>query len=138
MNLPQKGGCLCGKIRYEVAEAPNLVYTCHCTDCQHLTGSAFSMALVVPSAAFRLSGLTPRAISSIADSGRVKLRWLCPECGTWVCSVADPDNGLRRVRSGTLDDTSWLRPTMHFWTRNRQPWVTLPAGDQLFETQPAL
>ena len=47
MKLPQTGGCLCGKIRYEITEAPRLVYTCHCTDCQHLTSSAFSIALAV-------------------------------------------------------------------------------------------
>jgi hypothetical protein len=40
-------------------------------------------------------------------------------------------------RAGTLDDTSWLRPTAHFWTRSKQPWITLPEGDQIFETQPA-
>jgi hypothetical protein len=44
---------------------------------------------------------------------------------------------LRRVRAGTLDDTSWLRPTAHFWTRSKQPWITLREGDQIFETQPA-
>ena len=53
MELPQAGGCLCGKIRYEITEAPRLVYTCHCTDCQHLTSSAFSVALAV--AGFRLT-----------------------------------------------------------------------------------
>jgi hypothetical protein len=31
MKLPQTGGCLCGKIRYEITEEPHLVYTCHCT-----------------------------------------------------------------------------------------------------------
>jgi hypothetical protein len=41
------------------------------------------------------------------------------------------------VRSGTLDDTSLLRPTAHFWTRSKQPWIALPEGDQIFETQPA-
>ena len=30
MKLPQTGGCQCGKIRYEITEAPQLVYTCHC------------------------------------------------------------------------------------------------------------
>ena len=44
--------------------------------------------------------------------------------------------GALRVRAGTLDDTSWLRPTVHFWTRSVQPWVVLPEGDQRFETQP--
>jgi hypothetical protein len=43
---------------------------------------------------------------------------------------------VRVVRGGTLDDTSGLKPTMHFWTRSRQPWVALPDDATLFETQP--
>jgi len=61
MNLPQTGGCLCGKIRYEITEAPQLVYTCHCVDCQRLTSSAFSMATVVTDGAFRLLGAEPQS-----------------------------------------------------------------------------
>jgi hypothetical protein len=45
---------------------------------------------------------------------------------------------IRRVRAGTLDDTSWLQPTAHFWTRSKQPWIVLPEGDSVFETQPDL
>ena len=47
------------------------------------------------------------------------------------------DNAPRRVRAGTLDDTAWLRPTTHFWTRSKQPWIALPKGDEIFGTQPA-
>ena len=137
MKLPLTGGCLCGKIRYEITEAPQLTYTCHCTDCQHLTSSAFSMAIAVNDRAFHLTGIEPRLLHAIADSGRVKTRWVCPECGCWICGASSSDEGLRRVRSGTLDDTSWLRPTAHFWTRSKQPWVALPEGDQIFATQPA-
>jgi hypothetical protein len=43
---------------------------------------------------------------------------------------------FRGVRAGSLDDTSWLRPTAHIWTRSKQPWITLPDGDRQFETQP--
>jgi hypothetical protein len=67
---PQTGGCQCGAIRYEITEAPHLVYTCHCTECQRLTGSAFSMALVVAGAAFQLAGTQPRPLQRKADSGR--------------------------------------------------------------------
>jgi hypothetical protein len=61
MKLPQTGGCLCGKIRYEITEAPQLVYTCHCVDCQRLMSSAFSMAVIVTDVAFRIAGIEPRA-----------------------------------------------------------------------------
>jgi len=126
MELPKSGGCQCGKIRYEITEAPQLVYTCHCTDCQRLTSSAFSIGLVVGETAFRLSGIEPRPLQRTADSGRVNTRLVCPECGSWVCGL--PRDGVVRVRAGTLDDTSWLRPTRHIWTRSKQPWISLPEG----------
>jgi hypothetical protein len=135
MKLPQTGGCQCGALRYEITEAPRMVYTCHCTDCQRLTSSAFSMAVVLPDGAFRLTRGEPRSLQKTADSGRMTTRWVCPECGSWICGAPRPGSGLR-VRAGTLDDTSWLRPTVHFYTRSKQSWVTLPEGDQSFATQP--
>ena len=75
MNLPQTGGCQCGKIRYEITEAPQLVYTCHCTDCQRITGSAFSLRVALPQAAFRLTAGEPRALQRMPDSGRLNTRF---------------------------------------------------------------
>ena len=134
MKLPQTGGCQCGKIRYEFSEEPQLVYTCHCIDCQRLTSSAFSMGIVVSNKAFRLMGMEPRQLQRNADSGRVNTRLVCPDCGSWICGA--PRDGIVRVRAGTLDDTSWLRPTRHIWTRSKQPWIALPEGDEVFEAQP--
>jgi hypothetical protein len=134
MKLPQTGGCQCGKVRYEVTEAPLNVYTCHCLDCQRLTSSAFSLGVVVPETGFRLTGIEPRRLQRMADSGRTNVRLVCPECGSWVTSM--PRDGLVRLRGGTLDDTSWLRPTRHIWTRSKQQWVTIPEGDEIFEGQP--
>jgi hypothetical protein len=140
MNLPLTGGCLCGTVRYEISAAPILTYTCHCTDCQRITGTAFSLAIIVPESAFRLVKGEPRPVERIADSGRVNVRLLCPDCGCWISGigrVAPSGELVRRVRAGTLDDRSWLRPTAHFFTRTKQPWVTLPKGDQIYEAQPA-
>ena len=134
MKLPQTGGCHCGALRYEISEAPRLVYTCHCTDCQRLTSSAFSMGVVIPEGGFRLTGAEPRRLERTADSGRVAVRLVCPQCGSWVCGT--PRDGVVRVRAGTLDDTSWVRPTRHIWTRSKQPWIELPGGDEAFATQP--
>ena len=43
MELPLKGGCMCGAVRYEITCEPTRVYACHCTDCQRATTSAFSI-----------------------------------------------------------------------------------------------
>jgi hypothetical protein len=79
VKFPQTGGCLCGKSRYEITETPQLVYTCHCVDCQRLTSSVFSMGIVVPGTAFRFMGFEPRQLQRTTDSGRVKARLVCPE-----------------------------------------------------------
>jgi hypothetical protein len=65
MELPLTGGCQCGKIRYEISEAPQLVYTCHCTDCQRITGSAFSLGIALPETAFHSTAGEPRALQRI-------------------------------------------------------------------------
>jgi hypothetical protein len=134
MKLPQSGGCQCGAIRYEITEAPQSVYTCHCRDCQRLTSSAFSVGVVVPEKALRLTGIEPRQLQRTADSGRVNTRLVCPQCGSWICGL--PRDGVHRVRAGTLDDTSWVRPTRHIWASRKQPWINFPEGDEVFEKHP--
>jgi len=136
MKLPQTGGCKCSAIRYEITQAPRMVCTCHCANCQRMTGSAFSMACVLPEGAFRIVRGEPKAVQHLADSGSEIIWWICPECGSWVCA-SRPGATVRNVRGGTLDDTSWLCPTVHFWTRNKQPWIVIPEAHQILETQPA-
>jgi hypothetical protein len=141
MQLPLTGGCVCGAIRYEITQAPVSVYTCHCTDCQRITSSAFSIGMVVPADAFRPAGLEAKAApGGVTAGGRVKSRWICPDCGTWLYGGpkigTEPPGTQRVIRGGTLDDTSWLQPTTHFWTRSKQKWVVLPEGETQFETQP--
>src|SRR3954471_4972220 len=118
MKLPQTGGCLCGAVRYEITQPPLVVYTCHCTVCQRLTGSAFSSALVIAGEACHFASSQVQAFQRPANSGRTVIRWVCPGCGTWICNGAEPGTALPGtfvgIRAGTLDDTSWLRPTAHF------------------------
>ena len=41
------GGCTCGAIRYEITSFPLLLYTCNCTNCQRVSGSAFALNMPV-------------------------------------------------------------------------------------------
>jgi hypothetical protein len=141
MQLPLTGGCVCGAVRYELAQKPFTVYVCHCTVCQRITSSAFSIGMVVADAALRVTGKEARSVpGGVTQGGRRKSRFVCPDCGTWLYGVARPGTEfagmVRIVRGGTLDDTSWLRPTVHYWTRSAQQWVVLPEGVTRYETQP--
>jgi hypothetical protein len=70
-------------------------------------------------------------------SGKVRQRWTCPACVTWICD--DPvviDGGDMRYIRGTFDDTSWVVPEIHFWIRSKQPWLVLPDDATAHPTQP--
>ena len=58
MKAPQTGGCQHGKLRYEITEEPQSVYTYHCLDWQRLTRTKFSLWIVVPRSGFHLTGLS--------------------------------------------------------------------------------
>jgi hypothetical protein len=138
MKLPLRGGCVCGAIRYEISREPLRVYACHCKDCQRFTGSAFAIGVVVPSEAFQLTGREMRLVpNGITEGGRLKRLSACPECGTRLFGDLRSDwrykGTVRAVLGGTLDDTSWLRPTIHVWTISAQPWVILPDGSTVCE-----
>src|SRR3954454_24614190 len=78
-----------------------LVYACHCNDCQSMTSSAFSMALVLPAGAFRLLSGEPQMVRRQAESGRMTTRWICSKCGSWMGAGPVPVSAVRNVRAGT-------------------------------------
>lgn len=137
MGFPQTGGCQCGAVRYEITGPPTTVYACHCTECQRQSGSAFAMAAVIPQAHFRVTRGSPAMFARPTGPAKVMECWFCADCGTRLYHMpggaAYPN---RNVKPGTLDDTSWLVPTTHFWTRSAQKWVVIPDDALRHDTQP--
>lgn len=130
------GGCQCGATRYKVTGEPKQVLACHCTDCQKQSGSAFGLVMVVEEDAFELTEGSVNSFVSSSDAGREKTGAFCPECGSRIYHLIAWRPGMLSVRAGTLDDTTWLEPTVHLWTRSKQPWVEIPEDVTAYETQP--
>jgi hypothetical protein len=129
------GGCQCGLVRYRLSGEPLMINICHCAECQRQSGSAFGMSLMVPAHSLVVEGLL-KEFARTADSGRTLRCFFCPECGTRIYHQPAYAAGVVNLKPGTLDDRSWLRPSAHFWTSSRQPWVDLPAGVPQHERQP--
>ncbi len=136
MPAPYHGGCLCGAIRYRLTDEPLTLYACHCTDCQRRTGSAFALSMIVFKSGLHLLQGEPREYAVALSDGRQKQGKLCGGCSAhlWGEPVRFPQVVV--VQPGTLDDTTWLRPIGHIWTRSAQPWVFIPKDTLNFETQP--
>jgi len=135
MPAPYHGGCLCDLIRYRLTDEPLTLYVCHCTDCQRRTGSAFALSMVVLKSALELLQGDPRAYA-VTSRGVQRLGKFCAECSTrlWGEPLKFPQVVV--VQPGTLDDTTWLHPIGHIWTRSAQPWVSIPKDTVNFEGQP--
>lgn len=133
---PIEGGCQCGKIRYRVTAEPLAVVACHCTECQRQTGSAFGISMVLPREAFELVTGEPRSFSRGADSGGTVECTFCGDCGTRIHHMPSKLTKTLNLKPGTLDDTSWLNPTLHVWVSSKQPWVPIPDGVPRFDRNP--
>jgi hypothetical protein len=60
----------------------------------------------------------------------------CPNCGSPIFSEAAALPGIRIIKTGTLDDTSSLKPTMEIFCDEAQIWVGLDGGMQRFPEPP--
>lgn len=136
VSFPQLGGCLCRDVRYRVDEDPVTLYVCHCTDCQTQSGSSFALTMVSRKPALHLDQGAVEEIHIELPDGRVKRSEVCTRCRTRVFARSRLEE-LAIVEPGTLDDTSWLDPAGHIWTRSAQPWVRVPDGLLRFERQPS-
>jgi hypothetical protein len=128
--FPQHGGCLCGDVRYELRQDPVLVYFCHCTDCQTESASVGYLGVVVkPDALAFTRGEEKLEVVAVGlPDGREKGWRGCRRCKVRLGAARASATGLSSVDGGTFDDTSWLVPAGHIWTRSAQPWIQLPEG----------
>ncbi len=136
VSLPLEGGCQCGAVRYRLSAAPLMIYCCHCTNCQKITGSAFVLSATVSEAAFEFVKGTPEKTEWKSDAGNSRYGWFCGDCGCRIAHGQTPSIGLLSLRAGTFDDTSWVEPSGHIWTRSAQPWIRFGPDDILCDVQP--
>ncbi|HEY8518079.1 MAG TPA: GFA family protein [Candidatus Binatia bacterium] len=135
VELPLTGGCQCGTLRYEIRRTPLVAYNCHCTNCQRIGGGAFSTPLVVLEDGFAFTQGEPRTFEWTSDVGTRRFGWFCGDCGCRIAHGAIPSSGILSVRSGTLDDPSWVEPVGDIWTRSARAWALW--GDRIrIEKQP--
>lgn len=124
------GNCQCGQVTYRINGTPLKLAICHCTECQKQSASAFGMSLGVRPEDFELTSGALSSFDVTCDSGRTKTCAFCPQCGSRI--YHQTGNNMS-IKAGTLKDTSGLKPDAHYWTRSKQPWITIPADALQFE-----
>ena len=122
-KLPWDGGCRCGETGIRVSAPPLLASECHCTGCQRMTASAFSLTLSVPSDGFAVTAGSP-TIGGLHGATR---HYFCPRCLSWMFTRPEGLDEIVNVRPTMLDDCRWFVPYIEVWTDARLPWAATPA-----------
>jgi len=133
MPEPLTGGCLCGAIRYTVSAPVQNLIACHCTDCQHASGTGASINALLPSGAFSLVKGKPRVFSKPADSGTVLNRHFCADCGSPIFSQRATAPDFMVLKVGGLDRHEGMKLVMNIWTRSRRPWTLIDPSIEAHE-----
>jgi hypothetical protein len=123
--FPMEGGCRCGQVRIRVSAPPILTMACHCTGCQRMTGSAFSLGAVIPSDAFEVTAGEP-VVGGLHSATR---HFFCPHCMSWIFTRPEGLDAFVNVRTTMLDEAGELAtPFMETYTSEKLPWATTPAA----------
>ncbi|MEM5516757.1 GFA family protein [Henriciella sp. AS95] len=133
--MTKTGGCLCGKVRYEIEGEPMFTALCHCTNCQKQGGAAFSVNLLVNEAQLTVEG-DLKTFEDKGDSGNNVYRKFCGNCGSPNVSELEAFPGMVAVKGGTLNDASRLNPTVQTYCDSKQDWVSLPESITAFAKSP--
>ena len=131
-NLPWNGGCRCGQVRFRISAPPLVTGACHCTGCQRMTASAFSLSAAIPSDGFSVTAGEP-VIGGLHGATH---HYFCPHCMSWMFTRPEGMDWFVNLRPTMLDDPGWFIPFIETWTSEKLPWATTPAVHS-FETLPA-
>ncbi|NVZ24555.1 GFA family protein [Pseudomonas gingeri] len=123
-SITTTGSCRCGAVAFELRAEPIITTACHCTGCQKMTASAFSLTALVLAEHFVVTRGTP-----VTGGLRGATRHLfCPDCLTWVFTRPDGNDSVIGVRSTLLENPERFRPFMETWTSEKLSWAATGAA----------
>jgi hypothetical protein len=118
------GRCLCGGVRFEVAEVRGPLELCHCPRCRRVSGSAFVAGLRVSTAGYRMTAgreLVQRFALPLREAPPPYTTFFCGRCGSPVPDPA-PQGEAFEIPAGLLDGDAGVSATRHIFVEHRARW----------------
>jgi len=118
------GSCLCGGVRFEIAEAVGPFELCHCRRCRKASGSAFTALLGVRTRDFRLvqgRDLIATYEAPLLEAPPPYRTSFCRSCGSPVPDP-DPSSEWFEIPAGLLDGDPGFRPDKHIFVELNAAW----------------
>jgi hypothetical protein len=122
--MTMTGGCLCGRVRFEVEGPPGPTGYCHCTRCQRRTGGGSSAQARIDASALRVRQGEEHVRAYRPPSGFEKL--FCAECGSALFARNPEDPAQMSVRLGAFDGDPGVRPQFRQFVAYAAAWEAIP------------
>jgi hypothetical protein len=132
------GGCLCGAVRYEISGSSEVTMSCHCRDCQYVSGGAPAHVMILRADEVAITKGTPKEHSTVSAAGNRMGRLFCDTCGTPLFATNEKHPEIFHVKPGSLDDPSEFRVHAHVWVSSAPPWHCIDAAVPQFPRDPEI
>lgn len=108
------GGCLCGKVRFEIKNPLMDVICCHCSKCRRFHGHIGAYTATERENLVLVRSDTLKWFRSTTDETPDVYRGFCSHCGSSL--FWDPRGKPRiSIAAGALDSPTGLQTTGHVW-----------------------
>jgi hypothetical protein len=124
VDLPLTGGCGCGAVRFEVSAPLAAASYCHCTRCQHRTGTAASAQARTAPHTFTVTSGADRLARWSPPGGSEKV--FCASCGAALFSQSPARPEVVAIRFGAFDRDPGIRPEYRQFVAYAASWEPLP------------
>ncbi len=134
-KLPWDGACRCGQVKIRVSAPPIITGACHCTGCQRMSASAFSLSVAIPAEGFAVTAGEP-VIGGLHGATR---HYFCPHCMSWMFTRPDGMDFFVNLRTTMLDGDlpAQLAPFVETFTAEKLPFAATGAR-HAFSTVPPM
>ncbi len=122
MEIDAEGSCLCRAIRFAVKGRAQRFYTCHCTRCQKVSGSAFASNIFVDLDAVTWIAGRHHAVRFEFDEAEHFCSDFCNKCGCRLPYLSR-NRQFYIIPAGALDHDPGVRPTARIFWDDRAPWL---------------
>jgi hypothetical protein len=117
------GSCRCGRVKLRISAKPMITMACHCTGCQKMSASAFSLSAAIPTPGFEVTEGEP-VIGGLHGATN---HYFCPHCMSWMFTRPDGVDFFVNVRSTMLDAPERLAPFIETYTSEKLSWASTSA-----------
>jgi hypothetical protein len=123
MSTVLTGGCGCGAVRFEISAPLVAAAYCHCTRCQHRSGTAAQASARTAPGSFRLTQGAEH-LGRWQPGGFDKV--FCRECGSHLMAQDGEHPERVMVRLGAIDGDPGVRPSARQFVAYAAPWEAIP------------